>query len=115
VTLPQKGFMRFSVCLGEIVLVSLATELSPIDTYGQKLRDVRRELREEYLSTHSHPWIIGFSAGKDSTLLTHLVFETLLGISPDERRRPVYLISNNTLVESPIFQEHVERRKGSGL
>lgn len=107
--MSEKRFLRFPAPLEEIEPVSLATELSPIDTYGQKLRDVRRELRDEYLSTHSHPWIIGFSAGKDSTLLTHLVFEMLLGISPDERRRPVYLISNNTLVESPIFQEHVDR------
>lgn len=83
--------------------------ISPIEAYGQKLQSARREMREEYLASHAHPWIIGFSAGKDSTLLTHLVFEMLLAISPDERRRPVYVISNNTLVESPVFQEHVDR------
>jgi DNA sulfur modification protein DndC len=87
----------------------MATDPSKIDAYGEKLRSVRRDLREEYLAPHRHPWIIGFSGGKDSTLLTHLVFEMLLAIAPDERKRPVYLISNDTLVESPVFQEHVDR------
>lgn len=87
----------------------MTIDVSPVEAYGQRLRSVRRALREEYLAPEQRPWIIGFSAGKDSTLLTHLVFEMLLAISPDERRRSVYLISNDTLVESPVFQEHVTR------
>ena len=35
--------------------------------------------------------------------------ECLLSISPDERRRPVYLLSNDTLVESPVFQTFVDK------
>lgn len=69
-------------------------------------------MREEYLVQHDKPWIIGFSGGKDSTLLTHLVVETLLGIPPDERHRPVYLVCNDTLVESPVFHGFVEKMLG---
>ena len=74
----------------------------------RKIKTIRRELREEYLQAHAKPWIIGFSGGKDSTLLAHLVVECLLAIPPDERRRQVFIVSNDTLVESPVFQSFVD-------
>jgi len=80
---------------------------SPAEDFGAKLKAIRRELREEYLQPHAKPWIIGFSGGKDSTLLAHLTIECLLAIPPDERKRRVYLVCNDTLVESPVFQEFV--------
>ncbi|MBI5383169.1 MAG: phosphoadenosine phosphosulfate reductase family protein, partial [Verrucomicrobia bacterium] len=80
-----------------------------MDALVEKLRAVRRELRDEYLQPHSKPWIVGFSGGKDSTLLAHLVLECLLAVAPDQRQRRVYLVSNDTLVESPVFQEFVNR------
>lgn len=86
-----------------------ASAPTPSDVFLAKLQATRRELREEYLQPHSRPWIIGFSGGKDSTLLVHLVIECLLAIPPDERRRRVYVVSNDTLVESPVFQEFVNR------
>jgi DNA sulfur modification protein DndC len=52
---------------------------------------------------------VGFSGGKDSTLLAHLVLECLLTIPPDERTRKVFILSNDTLVESPVFQTFVNR------
>ena len=80
-----------------------------LDSLLAKLKEIRRELRDEYLQSHDKPWIVGFSGGKDSTLLAHLVLECLLAIPPDERRRRVFILSNDTLVESPIFQEFVDR------
>ena len=80
---------------------------SAAEGFGAKLKAIRRELREEYLQPHTKPWIIGFSGGKDSTLLAHLTIECLLAIPADERKRPVYLVCNDTLVESPVFQEFV--------
>ena len=41
------------------------------------LRHIRRDLREEYREPHHWPWMIGFSGGKDSTLILHLVIKTL--------------------------------------
>ena len=64
-------------------------------------------MREEYLSAHGFPWIIGFSGGKDSTLVAHLAFEMLLSLSPEDRRRPVHIVSNDTLVESPLVMGHI--------
>lgn len=82
---------------------------SPAVAYAAKLKAIRRELRDEYLQPHARPWIVGFSGGKDSTLLVHLVVECLLSVPPDERRRRVVILSNDTLVESPVFQAFVDK------
>jgi DNA sulfur modification protein DndC len=66
-------------------------------------------MRDEYLLPHGNPWIVGFSGGKDSTLLAHLVFETVLGVPFDLRKRPVWIVCNDTLVESPVFQGFVDK------
>ena len=52
--------------------------------------DVVDSVREEYLSaTQNYPWIIGFSGGKDSTVVAQAVFEALLQGPPSTRTRPV--------------------------
>src|SRR6185437_15990485 len=81
--------------------------MSEIVELPAKLRAIRKEIKDEYLQPHARPWIIGFSGGKDSTLLLQLVTESLLSISPGERQRKVYVLSNDTLVESPVYQAAV--------
>ena len=71
------------------------------------LAAIRRDLHDEYLKPHGSPWIVGFSGGKDSTLVTHLVFELLLSLAPADRRRPVHVVANDTLVESPLVMAHI--------
>src|SRR5262245_48761172 len=68
---------------------------------------VRREIAEEYAQQHDYPWIIGFSGGKDSTVVCHLVFEHLLSLPRSARHRSVHVVSNDTLVESPLVIAHV--------
>lgn len=58
------------------------------------------------------PWIIGFSGGKDSTVLLTLVWKALERIRekipyPFQLRRPVYVVCNDTLVENPIITQYV--------
>lgn len=66
------------------------------------------QVRCEYLSTaQDHPWIVGFSGGKDSTLVAHLVFEAMLKVPPSQRARHVHFVSNDTLVESPLVMSHL--------
>ncbi|MDR5819143.1 DNA phosphorothioation system sulfurtransferase DndC [Caballeronia sp. LZ043] len=68
------------------------------------------DIRSEYLSpAQDFPWIIGFSGGKDSTLVAHLAFEALLTIPPSQRTRPVHVVSNDTLVESPFVMLHLNK------
>lgn len=68
---------------------------------------IREEIRQEYQADHQYPWVIGFSGGKDSTLVTQLVFEVLLSLAPHERTREVHIVSNDTLVESPLVISHI--------
>lgn len=68
---------------------------------------IRSELLDEYRQSHDWPWIIGYSGGKDSTLVTHLVFEMLLSLPPSQRSRPVHIVANDTLVESPLVVQHI--------
>jgi DNA sulfur modification protein DndC len=65
-------------------------------------------VRVEYLAENqSFPWIVGFSGGKDSSVVLHAVFEALLSIPPSQRTRGVHVVSNDTLVESPFVMAHL--------
>lgn len=84
-------------------------EITDLDALLDKLTVIRRDIRDEYLKPHSKPRILGLSGGKDSTLLAHFVIECISSVPPDERHRAVHIVSNDTLVESPIFQGFVDR------
>lgn len=75
-----------------------------------RLHACQQEIKEEYLDpNHNHPWIVGYSGGKDSTLVLQLVFEMLMGLAPGDRRRPVHVLTNDTLVESPVLSQYVSQ------
>ncbi len=59
------------------------------------------EIRDLYRSD-GFPWVVGYSGGKDSTATLQLVWLALEGLSPNERTKPVHVISTDTLVENPI-------------
>lgn len=75
---------------------------------GARVRLILADLRDEYLQPHDTPWIVGFSGGKDSTLLAQLVLEMLLDLSPRLRTRHVHVVANDTLVESPVLARHLD-------
>ncbi|WP_232490382.1 DNA phosphorothioation system sulfurtransferase DndC [Burkholderia ubonensis] len=78
-------------------------------TIEQRWQDIVRHVKDEYLSSvQSYPWIVGFSGGKDSTLVAHAVFEALLEVPPSRRSRAVHIVSNDTLVESPFVMAHLD-------
>ena len=70
---------------------------------------IRHEIADEYAQPHAKPWIVGFSGGKDSTLVAHLVVEHLLSIPRSDRTRAVHVVANDTLVESPLVIGHVRK------
>ena len=73
-----------------------------------RLAAVRDTLRTEFTRDDGDPWIVAYSGGKDSTLLLHLVWEVAAATEP-ERRRPLYVVANDTLVESPLVIGHLRR------
>ena len=55
------------------------------------------------------PWIIGFSGGKDSTVLLMLTWIAMQELKEDRKplRRRVYVVCNDTMVENPVIEEYV--------
>jgi DNA sulfur modification protein DndC len=89
----------------EMVGVALKEE-SSLDRWAAVVRSVR----EDYLDENQRfPWIIGFSGGKDSTLVVHAAIDALMSIPPSRRTRPVHVVSNDTLVESPVVIAHLDK------
>ena len=107
--------MKQAMEISEVVLHSNLTESKTavaLDDDLTMLRwdDVIRSMRAEYLDeSHNFPWIIGFSGGKDSTLVTHAAIDVLTSLPPSRRRRPVHIVSNDTLVESPVVVAHLNK------
>lgn len=59
---------------------------------------IKRAYKED-----SHPWVVGYSGGKDSTVVVQLVFEALSEMPQEELHKKVYVISSDTLVETPLI------------
>ena len=64
------------------------------------LKQIYDEIRKVYLSDN-RPWILGFSGGKDSTCMAQLVWNALSELPAEELQKRFYIISSDTLVESP--------------
>lgn len=65
------------------------------------------EIEYVYLSDN-RPWVIGYSGGKDSTLVVHLVYEMLKRLQLKERKKTVYIVSSDTLVENPLIKIYLD-------
>ncbi|MFT3886509.1 MAG: DNA phosphorothioation system sulfurtransferase DndC [Flavobacteriales bacterium] len=66
------------------------------------------EIEDQYLADDDNrPWIVGFSGGKDSTMLLQLVWYAVKRIPPEIRQRPIHVVCNNTLVENPKVLDYV--------
>ena len=62
---------------------------------------LKRKVADLYLSDEM-PWVVGYSGGKDSTAVLQLVWLALIDLPEDQRSKPVYVISTDTLVENPV-------------
>lgn len=88
------------------------------DKLPNRISSIVDELIDQYLEDdrYNRPWIIGFSGGKDSTVLLTLVWLALKEIK--ERNlcnslvRQVYVVCNDTMVENPIIEEYTNRVLG---
>ena len=66
---------------------------------------------DQYLEEdrNNRSWIIGFSGGKDSTVVLTLVWLSLLKLRElgNPLKRKVYVVCNDTMVENPVIEEYV--------
>lgn len=78
---------------------------------NRKVENIIVELKDQYLEQDrfNRPWIIGFSGGKDSTVLLTLVWIALSELKKENvaLSRKVYVVCNDTMVENPVIEEYV--------
>lgn len=77
------------------------------------IKNITDEIIDQYLYADDtkRPWIIGFSGGKDSTVMLQLVWKALEKIKSFHGivGREVYVVCNDTMVENPVITEYVYR------
>ena len=73
----------------------------------RSLADIYDEIRQVYLSD-KRPWVVGYSGGKDSTCALQLVWSALEGLESEQRTKPVYVITADTLVETPVIVNYID-------
>jgi len=82
--------------------------INDLEIAERPLCDLVAEIQSIYLSD-DRPWIIGFSGGKDSTSVLSLVYSAMLGLKAKDLHKPVYVVSSDTLVETPVVIDMINR------
>ncbi len=72
------------------------------------LEDIYEDIQEIYKQNKS-PWVIGYSGGKDSTAVLQLIWHALARLKPEQLIKPVYVLSSDTLVETPVIVDYIDR------
>ncbi len=76
------------------------------DNKFQVFEDIIEEMT--YVYKHDNrPWLIGYSGGKDSTLLVSLVIETVMRLPAKERTKHIFIVTSDTGVENPIVKKYM--------
>jgi DNA sulfur modification protein DndC len=71
------------------------------------LNQIKNLISKEYFNGSLTPWIIAYSGGKDSTLLLNLTLDEITKKNHNLIKRKIFIVSNDTLVESPLIKEHL--------
>ena len=72
-----------------------------------KYQDIKTWLCRLY-ADDPRPWLVGFSGGKDSTMVASLVVDAVLAQPPEARKKPVTILCTDTRVEIPAIVEMAE-------
>lgn len=80
----------------------------PYNGKFQAFEDIIKEIMVVY-KHDERPWLIGYSGGKDSTLLVALVYEAMkrLKDAGATLNKRVYIITSDTMVENPIVKNYM--------
>ena len=74
----------------------------------ERLEDLYERTRRIYLSNR-FPWVVGFSGGKDSSATLQVVWKALAALPADQRTKPVYVLTSDTLVETPVIVDYIDK------
>jgi DNA sulfur modification protein DndC len=57
----------------------------------------------------SRPWVLGYSGGKDSSCVLQLIWQALARLPEEQRTKPVFVLSSDTLVEAPAIVNQLSK------
>ena len=72
-----------------------------------RMRRIHEDVRDIYQSD-SRPWVVGYSGGKDSTTALQLIWNAISALPIEKRTKPIYVISSDTLVETPVVSRYID-------
>jgi DNA sulfur modification protein DndC len=72
------------------------------------LSDKKAEIQREYLKDAA-PWMIGFSGGKDSSVVAQLIWMAIADLPEELRSKMVYITSVDTMVENPVVVHNLKK------
>lgn len=72
-----------------------------------KEKDIIEIIQRVYLADE-RPWVLGYSGGKDSTAVVQLVFNAIKELPKEKRRKLIYILSSDTLVETPLIINYID-------
>ncbi|CEH29395.1 sulfurtransferase DndC [Aneurinibacillus migulanus] len=77
---------------------------------NEKITFVKQQIKNMYVEDE-RPWVVGYSGGKDSTVVVQLIFEALSELKQEQTllNKKVYVISSDTLVETPLIISFINR------
>jgi DNA sulfur modification protein DndC len=74
---------------------------------SSKFQEIKDSLRNLYLED-DRPWLVGFSGGKDSTLVASLIIEAVMDVPVEQRKKEIAVVCTDTRVEIPAIVEMIE-------
>ena len=80
---------------------------TPFLMSAQSYSEIKDDLKRLYLEDE-RPWLVGFSGGKDSSMVASLIFDVVLGLEPEQRTKEIAVLCTDTRVEIPAIVEMVE-------
>lgn len=84
----------------ENIISNLIQKIDPL------VEETKKQIKDVYLQDE-RPWVVGYSGGKDSTTVVQLIFEALSDLPSEQLHKKVYVISSDTLVETPLIIQSI--------
>jgi len=73
-----------------------------------KITKIKEHIKKVYLA-YNRPFVVGYSGGKDSTVVMQLVWDAIEGIPYELLTQDIHVISTDTLVETPYIIDYVTK------
>ncbi len=87
--------------------MTLSTDTDQSKSVGLDLVALQEQIRTVY-AADDRPWVIGYSGGKDSTCALQLIWSAIRALPEDARRKPIFVLSSDTLVETPVIVNYID-------